>query len=138
MTPAVHHLLRRPGAAPGAGLHPDLETTPGEPGGAILACIRCRHAVTSAAARIDMAGGHQHTFSNPHGIVYRIGCFADAPGCAAIGYPSTYFTWFAGYAWQVACCAACREHVGWLFRSADSLFYGLILDRLVEIEERGR
>jgi hypothetical protein len=139
VTPAGRLALQRGGSQPDATLGPErvTEVDDGD-GGAVLACARCRQVVTTAAARIDMAGSHAHTFVNPHGIRYVIGCFADAAGCAAVGFPSSYFTWFPGHTWQVACCAACGEHLGWLFRSADSLFYGLILDRLVEIDRPGR
>jgi hypothetical protein len=30
--------------------------------------------ITSPAERIVVQGSHQHTFANPHGIIYEIGC----------------------------------------------------------------
>jgi hypothetical protein len=85
---------------------------------------------------VDVAGTHAHTFTNPHGIRFHIGCFADAPGCVASGEPTTYWSWFPGYAWQVENCRSCREHLGWLFEAPDRpAFHGLILDRLREASE---
>ncbi|HSB61576.1 MAG TPA: cereblon family protein, partial [Vicinamibacteria bacterium] len=101
--------------------------------GGVLACAFCLREVTTAAARISVGGAHEHSFVNPHGLRFRIGCFADAAGRTA-GEPSTYWTWFPGHSWQVELCATCGEHLGWLFRSADTLFHGLILDRLVEVD----
>ena len=62
------------------------------------------------------------------------GCFARATGCASVGEPSTYWSWFAGYSWQVELCSACREHLGWLFRNEGHAFHCFVLDRLVEVE----
>jgi hypothetical protein len=81
-----------------------------------------------------MSGSHEHTFANAHGIVFRIGCFAEA-SCVAAGESSTFWTWFPGYSWQVDYCRHCGEHLGWLFRAAEHRFHGLVLDRLVERAE---
>jgi hypothetical protein len=99
----------------------------------ILACARCRCPVTTHAARIEMAGGHEHGFVNPAGIHYHIGCFARAEGLIPVGEPSVYWSWFPPYRWQIEHCPRCQEHLGWLFSRADSQFHGLILDRLEEM-----
>jgi hypothetical protein len=80
-------------------------------------------------------GAHHHTFANPHGIVYEIGCFKSAQGCGYAGPPSTEFTWFSGYAWRVSFCTMCLTHLGWVFiaGSGDS-FHGFILERLIQPE----
>ncbi len=99
----------------------------------ILACASCRHPITSGAARIQVGNAHAHTFVNPHGLEFRIGCFGLASGLLRIGDPETFWTWFPGHTWQVEVCASCREHLGWEFRSSDHRFHGLILDRLVPV-----
>jgi hypothetical protein len=98
-----------------------------------LACALCRSRVTSDAARIEIAGRHEHSCENPHGYHYRIGCFAVAEGLVAASEPTHAYTWFPGYTWQVMSCAACRHHLGWRFASGDGGFYGLILDHLVRL-----
>lgn len=100
----------------------------------MLACAACGQPVTTSAARIEVDGSHEHRFTNPNGFQFHIGCFSSATGCALAGDPSTFFTWFPGHSWQVECCARCGAHLGWLFRSADAGFHGLILDRLVETD----
>ena len=80
--------------------------------------------------RIQRADAHEHTFVNPHGIVHHIGCFAAAPGCVHVGVTESAFSWFPGWTWQVAVCARCRAHVGWIFRCAGQQFHGLILAAL--------
>ena len=99
-----------------------------------LLCARCKQAITTTAARIEVAGSHEHLRTNPHGFEYQFGCFAEAPGCLSASWPSSEFAWFPGYTWQVGRCERCREHLGWRFASADHVFFGLILDRLVDGE----
>jgi hypothetical protein len=101
-------------------------------GGQPLLCLACGHPITSLRERIAAEGAHQHTFTNPGGYVFRIGCFGRAPGCLQAGQPTLEHTWFPGYAWLYALCGGCRTHLGWVFRSGQSAFFGLILDRLLE------
>ena len=95
-----------------------------------LFCASCRHLVTHQDERIPIQGGHEHTFTNPHGITYHIGCYREAPGCAPVGEAVAEFSWFRGYAWRIALCANCRTHLGWRFQSDADYFHGLIVDRL--------
>jgi hypothetical protein len=76
-------------------------------------------------------GGHEHRFTNPHGVTYHIGCYREAAGCSIVGESTMKFTWFPGYAWRVALCANCRTHLGWRFESPGGGFHGLILNRLI-------
>jgi hypothetical protein len=103
----------------------------------VLACAVCRQRITTKAERIEVEGRHEHTLANPFGYVYHVGCFASASGLTHVGPPSTEFAWFAGYSWQIEQCGVCREHLGWTFRSAGDAFHGLVLDRLVELEDEG-
>lgn len=102
--------------------------------GRVLACAGCRRAITTTAARIELNGAHAHSFENPDGDRFRIGCFSDAGGLLRVGPSTLEWTWFAGYTWQIEVCAGCREHIGWLYRAGDSRFHGLILAALVEID----
>lgn len=133
--PAAFDALRRDGAAPDNAVRPAPRGAADDDGGEVLACAGCLRPVTTAAARTAVGGAHEHTFANPAGYQYRIGCFARATGCEVRGEPSTYWTWFPGYSWQVEHCATCGEHLGWLFRAAAQAFHGFVLDRLVEVED---
>jgi hypothetical protein len=101
----------------------------------LLACAECRRPITTEEARVEIDGSHGHTFANPYGFAYHIGCFATAAGLVAVGPPSTEFAWFAGHTWQIQECAGCRTHLGWLFWGPGRRFYGLVLERLIEIDE---
>ncbi len=95
-------------------------------------CRECLHPVTREEDRTEVHGAHQHTFANPSGMVFTIGCFKAAEGCGAAGSPSDEFTWFRGYAWRVAVCTGCLAHLGWLFTApSGAAFWGLILDHLI-------
>ncbi len=92
--------------------------------------------ITALFWRLAVAGSHQHVFANPHGHVFEIGCFTAAPGCAAVGLPTSDFSWFPGMIWQVAVCGACGRHLGWRYVQGDGgVFFGLILDRLRQTPE---
>ena len=95
-----------------------------------LYCAACGHRISERAYRIEMSGAHEHVFVNPGGFQYRVGCFAAAPGCVHDGATETAFSWFPGWVWQVATCAQCRAHLGWIYRLSGQQFHGLILDNL--------
>lgn len=98
-----------------------------------ILCAQCRHSITSPRERIDVQGMHCHTFFNPYGIIFEIGCFRAAPGCRYAGPATGEFSWFPGYSWVVAVCSACGSHLGWLYSAPDKDgFHGLILDNLIE------
>ncbi len=95
-------------------------------------CRKCFRIITSPDERMEVHGAHQHTFANPHGLVFEIGCFGTAEGCGYTGLPTTEFSWFNGFSWQIAICSRCLTHVGWLFTSTSAeSFNGLIVDRLI-------
>ena len=102
-----------------------------------LACARCQEPVTSAAEWLEVGGAREHTFMNPHGFAFRIGCFAAARALEGAGGWSDEWSWFPPCLWQVQHCARCGEHLGWAFRSADRRFFGLVLDRLVQLGRDG-
>lgn len=95
-----------------------------------IRCGRCRHDVTAGRFAIEVSGSHAHTFRNPAGWSFRIGCFSDAVGAAVAGAATTEDTWFPGYAWQMAHCSACVIHLGWWFVGGSHGFAGLVLARL--------
>lgn len=98
-----------------------------------ILCRQCHSILTRPTERIVVQGSHQHTFANPHGIVFEIGCFDNVMGCGYAGPASEEFSWFKGFSWRVAVCVMCLSHLGWFFESRDGAnFHGLILDRLIE------
>ena len=98
-----------------------------------ILCRQCRQAITRPDDRISIQGSHRHTFANPHGIVFDIGCFENVKGCGYAGAASDEFTWFAGYSWRVCYCVMCLTHLGWIFSARGGhIFHGLILDKLIE------
>jgi hypothetical protein len=101
-----------------------------------LLCVRCGHPITAGGWARAVGEAHEHSFVNPHGYLYRIGCFEQAPGCVPEGDEHPEYSWFEGYTWQLAQCGGCRSHLGWAFRRAGDRFHGLILDRVVQ-EQRG-
>lgn len=97
-----------------------------------LICTICGNQITKKNQKIVINSSHQHTFTNPHGIIYTIRCFSSAPGCLTIGSPTLEYTWFSGYSWQVAICSNCKSHNGWKYSRNSSIFFGLITDMIKE------
>ncbi len=98
-----------------------------------ILCRSCLRVVTHDRERIEVQGAHQHTFANPSGMVFDIGCFETAPGCAHGGPTTDEFSWFRGYRWKITVCGGCLNHLGWRFASTGGhVFHGLILNRLIE------
>jgi hypothetical protein len=129
-------LLRRPSEKHGGEKPEDIVEAASEEEAAEedehILCRQCRKIITHPAEQIQINGAHQHTFANPHGIVYQIGCFGSAMGCGSVGPVTDEFTWFPGYNWQIAVCGSCLTHLGWTFFSGGGgRFYGLILDHLI-------
>ncbi|MFO0759345.1 MAG: cereblon family protein [Byssovorax sp.] len=102
-----------------------------------LYCRFCGEVITTGAERIAVDGSHEHEKENPAGLVFRIGCFQEAPGCKSLGEATEHYTWFPGHAWKMACCRSCGSHLGWSFEMGPVLFWGLILNRLVDQRESG-
>ena len=107
------------------------------PGGGFWVCARCAGFVAEDRARIEVGGAHIHSFINPEGAIFRVGCFAVAPGALPWGEPSRHWTWFAGFEWQAAMCRGCAAHLGWGYTAEGRRFVALILDRIVEVPAHG-
>jgi len=95
-----------------------------------ILCRQCHQVITSPSERITIQGSHAHTFANPGGILYEIGCFRAVKGCGYMGPPTLEWSWFKGYSWRVAVCSKCLTHIGWLYIGYErESFHGLILNR---------
>ena len=135
------HLLREGDAAPSdaeGDTTVDLEQKRDEGRESLkILCNSCRHELTTAKARTTVDGAHRHVKVNPHGHVFHIACFHPLPGVTPVGTPSTEFSWFAAHRWQIALCARCHVHLGWVF-SGSSDFGALIEGRFIEEDESER
>lgn len=99
-----------------------------------LRCRACGHGITRSQDRIDVNGAQVHSFTNPAGIRFRIGCFREAQGGREIGEATGEYTWFPGYRWRIMLCGRCGSHLGWGFHSdGGDRFCGLVLDRLSDL-----
>lgn len=98
-----------------------------------IRCRACRYLITTTEHVFSINGKYMHTFANPAGFVFEIGCFSAARGCANKGTPTSEFTWFPGYSWRFSICSRCHSHLGWFYSGEGRPgFYGLILDQLLQ------
>jgi hypothetical protein len=129
-------VLRREGSRDQGGAEQAPERSAGVDdgcGGEVLVCRRCGLHITSGKQRISVNGSHEHTFVNPEGISFCIGCFGYVQGCLFRGEPSEQWSWFKGYCWRITYCAGCGLHLGWCYSSADDVFHGLVLRSLSSV-----
>ncbi|PKN34845.1 MAG: hypothetical protein CVU61_05630 [Deltaproteobacteria bacterium HGW-Deltaproteobacteria-19] len=96
-----------------------------------LRCKACGNEITEADFGIHRHGRFEHTFDNPAGYTFRLGCFSKAWNCILHGVPTHAFTWFPGFRWRFCSCGRCGLHLGWHYDSGAESFFGLILDNLV-------
>jgi hypothetical protein len=93
-------------------------------------CRACQFPITSKSMALSIDGQDTHVRVNPAGYRYSFAGYREAPGCTVIGEATAKFSWFQGYRWRLALCAACGEHLGWHF-SGETPFFGLIVNRLL-------
>jgi hypothetical protein len=129
---AVPRLLKSSGSSSGPLTTIKTEKKFGLKEDHIIICRECGNPVTSPDCVISVNSHHKHTFINPAGITYQIGCFSSAEGCVVYGEPVLEHTWFAGFAWNYCICSNCRIHLGWHFQNNGEHFFGLILDLLAD------
>jgi hypothetical protein len=110
---------------------------PGDPAAArppVLVCRACGAVVARPEDAIAVREAHAHHVFNPAGVVFHIGCFAQARGVRVAGPYTTAFTWFPGYAWAPTACGTCARHLGWAYRAdagaTPRRFDALILERI--------
>ena len=95
-----------------------------------VTCRQCGTAITRQSLAVRPAGSHEHTHRNPAGYSWSIACYRRAFGCDSRGELRAEASWFDGYSWCYATCAACGRHLGWWFVGSGPSFAGLIVSRL--------
>ncbi len=101
----------------------------------IIYCANCDAAISHIDAKREVNGSFDHQFTNPHGFTHHFGCYHYAPGCTISGGAHAADSWFPGFAWHLATCTQCANHMGWWFEHKDENFFGLILSQLSTREE---
>ena len=97
-----------------------------------ILCENCGNIITGPEQIITVNDHHRHTFLNPEGLVFQVGCFSHADGCLIDDQPALENTWFTGFTWSISICSNCMVHIGWFYQKDDTHFFSLILDRLVD------
>lgn len=108
-----------------------------------IRCRRCDHEISDAAAVFSFDSDRaSRVFANPHGILHEILTLRYARDLVVTSPPTTEFTWYPGYAWEIAHCGQCLAHVGWSFSAVDdqqpATFWGLRRNAIIEDEDHGR
>ncbi|CAH0719350.1 unnamed protein product, partial [Brenthis ino] len=97
----------------------------------VLCCSSCAIEIARREHIFAMSSEGVHSnYTNLGGYMHDIVTVSRASNTELSGAPSAEFSWFPGYAWTVALCAACMAHVGWRFDATrralrPQRFYGL-------------
>lgn len=81
-------------------------------------CKRCKTQIACYSDIFAMAKGNVNVnYCNPAGYIHETLTVHKTLENAAkiVDRPSTEFSWFPGYAWQIAVCNKCTTHIGWKF-----------------------
>ncbi len=103
-----------------------------------LRCRRCERVVASADQVFSLPGSPAvGAYANAFGLLREVVAVRDAEGLVLDAISSTELTWFAGYAWRIACCGGCTSHLGWRYEAVEperepAAFYGLLTAAVVE------
>ena len=108
----------------------------------IIACGSCRSPLSSLSELVVMSEeGASGVYVNPHGVVHDMFTVGRViPSAVALeGSPETAHSWFPGYAWTVAYCRRCFNHLGWRFSPAlpPGVRQGQVPRRVVDIARGG-
>lgn len=96
--------------------------------------ICCRECNTQVASTNDVFSlsveGPMGAYVNPHGHVHETLTVYKSENINLMGRPSKEHSWFPGYAWTIAYCRRCTNHMGWKFTATKKdlipqKFYGL-------------
>lgn len=96
-------------------------------------CKRCRTRLAIYNDIFPMAKGNVNAnYCNPAGYIHETLTVHKTLDQAVrlVDRPSTEFSWFPGYAWQIAVCNKCSSHIGWKFLAVNRnlrprTFFGL-------------
>ncbi|XP_055587848.1 protein cereblon-like [Uranotaenia lowii] len=96
-------------------------------------CKRCENEIGSYNDLFAMSKqGIQTSYCNPQGFVHETLTIYKTKDDSTfnVDRPSTEFSWFPGYSWQITLCTNCRQHLGWKFVATKKnylpkSFYGL-------------
>uniref|UniRef100_A0ACD5W3E1 Uncharacterized protein n=1 Tax=Avena sativa TaxID=4498 RepID=A0ACD5W3E1_AVESA len=83
--------------------------------------IRCKNCLALIARRSDKvvmsSDDPVGAYVKPYDSAQEVIAVHNASGLALHGNPSKDHSWFPGYTWTIALCAACESNIGWLFRA---------------------
>lgn len=103
-------------------------------------CQRCSNQIASYSDIFAMAKGNVNAnYCNPAGYIHEtltVHKTIDEEVLRIVDRPSSEFSWFPGYAWQIAVCGVCSAHIGWKFTALTKhlkpkSFFGLSCKSLV-------
>ena len=130
MHPPIAVLKRVPGEPSDSRAPVDEEESTLAPGHRGFRCATCDAEVASQRDVLSVSEEESVcAFVNPAGFLHEIVTLRAVVGLRLEGHSTAAHSWFDGYAWTIANCAACQTHLGWQFDALEprspSVFWGL-------------
>ena len=103
-------------------------------------CVTCSKRLANVTDVIAMSEmGPSDVFVNANGYVHDLITVRGVHDVKLYGSPQKEFSWFDGYAWTIAHCSHCLDHIGWRFTAVDAdlrphCFWGLSRARITHEE----
>ncbi|KAG7305086.1 hypothetical protein JYU34_010546 [Plutella xylostella] len=101
-----------------------------------MSCSSCGGGVAQRHDLVAMSStGPRALYSNLGGFMHDIVTVSRAQGLRLQGRPTEECSWFPGYAWSIALCRQCSQHLGWKFTATKKTlrpqkFYALRRDNV--------
>lgn len=84
----------------------------------LIRCKNCLALIARRGDRVVMSSDDPvGAYIKPNESAQEVIAVHSVSGLALHGNPSEAHSWFPGYTWTSALCAACESNIGWLFRS---------------------
>ena len=82
-----------------------------------LCCVNCGVEIASKSDVYTVPGAEGTTgaYVNPQGYVHQTVTLRSASNIMLMGSPEARDSWFPGFAWTIAYCSGCGNHMGWRF-----------------------
>ena len=104
-----------------------------------IVCSKCETTISKSSYIFALESDQTtRVFANPAGALFEVVTITTAQNTKTIHSPTSEFTWFPGFSWQICFCTGCSNQLGWFFKALGTheiidSFYAFILSEIKEL-----